>query len=115
AAPDSDSDGRPAEGHRRLRSYPNHAPRWRERPGRSLGGYSMACQPTSGESLEALRKLQEEAAERGDHCLALLLAGVDLYVRAGREIELLEQMRANAEEMREAVVNTPTADELRRL
>jgi hypothetical protein len=59
--------------------------------------------------------LQRDAAERGDQWLALLLAGVDLYVRAGREMELLETMRQHAEDLREAVENTPTADELRRL
>jgi hypothetical protein len=71
--------------------------------------------PTSPESLDGLRKLQSRAANRGDDCLALLLAGVDLYVRAGREMELLRTMRDNAEEMRDAIENTPTAEQLRRL
>lgn len=75
----------------------------------------MPCRPTSPESLESLRKLQEEAARRGDHCCSLLLAGVELYTRAGRELELLEIMRQHAEEMREAIENTPSAQELRRL
>jgi hypothetical protein len=75
----------------------------------------MSYRPTSSESLDALRELQRSATFRGDHCFALLLAGVDLYSRAGREIELLEIMRQNAEEMREAVENTPSADDLRRL
>jgi hypothetical protein len=75
----------------------------------------MSCLPTSPESLEGVRELQRAAAERGDVCLALLLAGVDLYVRAGREVELLESMRQHADEMREAVENTPSADDLRRL
>ena len=75
----------------------------------------MACRPPSPESLEALRKVQEEVADRGDQCLSLLLAGVELYVRAGRDYELLEHMRHSAEEMREAVENTPSAQDLRRL
>jgi hypothetical protein len=75
----------------------------------------MACRPTSKESLEELRNLHHEAGERGDDCFALLLAGVELYVRSGHELELLEMMRSRAEDMREAVENTPSADELRRL
>jgi hypothetical protein len=75
----------------------------------------MACKPTSRESLDALKHLEREAQERGDECLAVLLAGVDLYVRVGREIELLDMMRKGADEMREAVENTPTAQDLRRL
>jgi hypothetical protein len=75
----------------------------------------MACQPTSPESLENLKQLQLDAASRGDDCLSLLLAGVHLYVQAGRELELLETMRNNAEEMREAIENTPSAQDLRRL
>jgi hypothetical protein len=75
----------------------------------------MACRPTSKESLEELRKLHREAEARGDDCFALLLAGVELYVRSGHELELLEIMRSRAEDMREAVANTPSAEELRRL
>jgi hypothetical protein len=75
----------------------------------------MACRPTSEESFSELAKLRETAAARGDRCLALLLAGIDLYVRAGREMELLEAMRDQADEMREAIENTPTAQDLRRL
>jgi hypothetical protein len=75
----------------------------------------MACKPASRESLDALERLRREASERGDDCLAVVLAGVDLYVRVGREFELLEIMRRGAEEMRDAVENTPTAQELRRL
>lgn len=59
--------------------------------------------------------MQYAASERGDQCLALLLAGVEFYLRAGREVELLQTMREQAEEMREAIVNTPSADDLRRL
>lgn len=75
----------------------------------------MSCRPTTAESLDGLRQLQRAAAGRGDICLSLLLAGVDLYVRAGRELELLEAMRQNAEELREAVENTPSAEDLKRL
>lgn len=75
----------------------------------------MACRPTSPESLDDLKKLQLEIASRGDICLSLLLAGINLYVQAGRDMELLETMRNNAEEMREAIENTPSAQELRRL
>jgi hypothetical protein len=75
----------------------------------------MGCRPTTNESLESLRRLYHEAVERGDDCLSLLLAGVELYIRAGREFELLEIMRSKAEDMRDAVENTPSADDLRRL
>jgi hypothetical protein len=75
----------------------------------------MACRPASPESLEMLRRLQRDVAVRGDECLALLLAGVELYARVGRDFELLEFMRQNAEEMRDAVVNTPTPEELTEL
>ena len=75
----------------------------------------MACQPTSKDSLARLRSLIEDAEQRNDRCLAVLLAGVELYVGAGRELELLELMREHAEGFREAVENTPTAQDLRRL
>jgi hypothetical protein len=75
----------------------------------------MGCHPTSNQSLESLRKLYHDSVERGDECLSLLLAGVELYIRAGRELELLEIMRTRAEDMRDAVENTPSADDLRRL
>ena len=75
----------------------------------------MGCRPTTNESLESLRKLYRETVERGDECLSLLLAGVELYIRAGREFELIEVMRSRAEDMRDAVENTPSADDLRRL
>ena len=75
----------------------------------------MSCRPTTAESLAALRELQNKASERGDRCLSVLLAGVDLYARAGRELELLDLMRSHAEEMRDAIQGTPTADDLRRL
>ncbi len=72
----------------------------------------MSCRPTSQASLMELKALQKDAANRGDHCLVLVLAGVELYARAGRELELLEMMRNSAEEMREAI---PSAHDLRRL
>ena len=75
----------------------------------------MACVPASSESLESLRRLEREAGERGDRCLALLLTGVELYVRLGREVELLDMMRSHAEQIGESVRGTPTAEELRRL
>lgn len=53
--------------------------------------------------------------ERGDKCLALLLAGVDLYVSLGREWELLEIMRKFAHDSEEMVHNTPTAQDLKLL
>jgi hypothetical protein len=40
---------------------------------------------------------------------------VELYVRAGRDLELLETMRQHADDMRDAIENTPTADDLKRL
>jgi hypothetical protein len=75
----------------------------------------MACNPPHPESLAALRRLRREVDERGDDCLALLLAGIDLYVSVGREWELLETMRSFAHEAEEMVRDTPTAAELRRL
>jgi len=75
----------------------------------------MSCGPLSPESADDLRKLRDAAFERGDQCLGVLLAGVDLYVSLGREWDLIEHMRAFAETMKDAVENTPTADDLRRL
>ena len=75
----------------------------------------MSCGPLSPESAESLRKLRDAAFERGDQCLGVLLAGVDLYVSLGREWDLIEYMRAFAETMKDAVENTPTAEDLRRL
>ena len=71
--------------------------------------------PTSPESLAALRRLRKEATSRGDHCLGVILAGVELYVSLGREFELLEVMKTFADEMKGPVENTPTAAELKRL
>ena len=75
----------------------------------------MPCDPTSTKSLAALEKLRADTAALGDRCLSLLLTGVDLYLRAGREMELLALVRQQAEEMREAIENTPSAQDLRRL
>ncbi len=75
----------------------------------------MACHPPHPDSLAGLRHLREEVSERGDECLALLLAGVDMYVSVGREWDLLEVMRKFAHDAEEMVRNTPTAAELQRL
>ena len=75
----------------------------------------MACHPPHPDSLTAVRTLREEVHERGDDCLAMLLAGVYLYVSVGREWELLETMRKFAHEAEDMVRNTPTAAELKRL
>jgi hypothetical protein len=56
-----------------------------------------------------------EVGGRGDYCLAVLLAGVELYVSIGREWELLEVMRKFAHDAEDMVRNTPSAAELKRL
>lgn len=75
----------------------------------------MVCQPPHPDSIRSLRRLEEEVRQRGDDCLAMLLAGVDMYVAVGRELELLEVMRNFAHDAEEMVRNTPTAAELRKL
>ena len=75
----------------------------------------MACQPPHPESLNDLRRLRQEVSQRGDECLAILLAGVDMYASVGREWELLEIMRKFAYDADEMVRNTPSAAELKRL
>ena len=75
----------------------------------------MECQPPHPESLTALRRLQEEVRQRGDECLALMLAGIDVYASVGREWELLEIMRKFAHDSEEMVQNTPSAAELKKL
>lgn len=75
----------------------------------------MACRPASPESVHELRRLRDAAFERGDDCLGALLAGVDLYVSLGRELELLKDMRQFAADIHDAVAHTPTAEDLRRL
>ena len=75
----------------------------------------MGCRPTSQQSLGGLHRLREQSAERGDECLSLILAGVELYTVLGREYDLLELMKRFAEEMHEAVEGTPTVRELEEL
>jgi hypothetical protein len=75
----------------------------------------MGCHPPHPDSLAGLRRLRDEVGLRGDQCLALLLAGLDLYLSIGREWELLEVMRKFAHEAEEMVRNTPSASDLRRL
>jgi hypothetical protein len=72
-------------------------------------------QPTSQQTLADLRQLIEHAGKRGDHTMAVLLAGIELYATLGREYELLETMKRFAEDIREAVENTPSAAQLREL
>jgi hypothetical protein len=62
-----------------------------------------------------LRRLQKEVGQRGDECLSLLLAGIDLYTSVGREWELLETMRKFAHDAEDMVRNTPSAAELKKL
>ncbi len=75
----------------------------------------MFCHPPHPDSLSSLRKLRDEIRQRGDECLAVLLAGLDMYVTLGREWELLEVMRKFAHDSDEMVRNTPTAAELKQL
>lgn len=75
----------------------------------------MACTPAHPESIAGLRRLHEEVKERGDECLAMLLAGVDMYTAVGREWELLEIMREFAHQAEEMVSKTPSAAELKEL
>lgn len=75
----------------------------------------MICQPPHEESIKALRRLHDEVKRRGDDCLAMLLAGVDMYAAVGREWELLEVMRQFAHEAEDMVRNTPSAAELKEL
>jgi len=75
----------------------------------------MTCHPPHPDSQAGLRRLREEASQRGDECLALLLAGVELYVAIGREFELLETMRKFAHDSEDMVRNTPSAAELKSL
>jgi len=53
--------------------------------------------------------------ERGDDCLAMLLAGIEVYTSIGREWELLDIMRQFAHDAEEMVRITPSADELKAL
>jgi hypothetical protein len=75
----------------------------------------MPWRPTSPESLELLRQVRREIADRGDSRLALLLVGVELYAVLGREFDLLDVMRSFAHDMHLAVEGTPTVRELEQL
>jgi hypothetical protein len=75
----------------------------------------MVCEPPHPDSITGLRRLYEEVKQRGDECLAMLLAGVDMYTAVGREWELLEIMRKFAHDAEEMVRNTPSAAELKKL
>jgi hypothetical protein len=75
----------------------------------------MPWRPTSSDSLELLRQVRREIAERGDRRLALLLAGVELYAVLGREFDLLDTMRSFAQDMHNVVEGTPTVRELEQL
>lgn len=75
----------------------------------------MSLHPPHPDSVSSLRRLQTEVHGRGDQCLALLLAGVELYAAMGREWELLEVMRTFAHHAEDMVRNTPSAADLQRL
>ena len=75
----------------------------------------MICQPPHPDSIEGLRRLRHEVSQRGDECLAMMLAGVEMYAAVGREWELLEVMRNFAHDAEEMVRNTPSAVELKKL
>lgn len=75
----------------------------------------MVCHPPDPESIVALRRLRNEVRERGDDCLAMLLAGVEMYTAIGREWELLEIMRNFAHDAEEMVQKTPSAADLQQL
>lgn len=75
----------------------------------------MLCQPPHPDSLADLQRLRQDVARRGDQCLSLLLAGIQVYVSVGREMELLEIMRKFVDDAEDMVRNTPTAAELKRL
>ena len=75
----------------------------------------MPCPPVSDESRHELLNLRDKSRRRGDECLSILLTGVDLYLSLGKEVELLEMMRDYAEQMREAIQGTPSAEELKQL
>lgn len=78
-------------------------------------GLGMISRPTSPESLAALRRLRKESAGRGDECLSVLLAGVDLFISIGRESDLLETMRESAGSLKQVADATPTVEELERI
>ena len=75
----------------------------------------MGCKPPHPDSLEGLRELRAQVADRGDECLALLLGGVEAYLAVGREWELLDTMRRFSHDIQDVVENTPSAADLRKL
>jgi hypothetical protein len=75
----------------------------------------MVCHPPHPDSIDGLRRLQVDVRQRGDDCLAMLLAGLEMYAAVGREWELLEVMRNFAHDAEEMVRNTPSAVELKKL
>ena len=75
----------------------------------------MDCKSISQASISDLRRLSENARARGDDCLTVLLEGLEMYISLGREVELLELMRAFEREIRPAVEGTPSAEDLERL
>jgi hypothetical protein len=75
----------------------------------------MPNENTSPGSLKALRNLRIECEARGDHCLAVILGGVELYASLGRELDLIEAMKQFADDIRDAVHQTPSARELQEL
>ncbi len=75
----------------------------------------MLCHPPHPDSIAALRRLRDEVKRRGDDCLAMLLAGIEMYTAVGREWDLLEIMRNFAHEAEDMVRNTPSVAELKKL
>ena len=75
----------------------------------------MPCHPISDESRHDLLELRDRAHHRDERCFATLLTGIDLFLSLGKEIELLEMMRDYADHMRDAIENTPSAQELEEL
>jgi hypothetical protein len=75
----------------------------------------MSSQHTSEQSLRDLHNLAEKARARGDEYLAVIIAGLELFISLGREVELLEYMRHFERDIRPAVEGTPTAADLHRL
>ncbi len=65
--------------------------------------------------MKELHELAGRARERGDDCLGVMLAGVELHIALGRELELLDWMRSHVQAMRDAVAGTPSAEDLERL
>lgn len=75
----------------------------------------MSYRQTSEESLRELRDLADKARARGDEYLTVMIAGIELFISLGREVDLLNFMREFERDIRPAVEGTPSAAELRRL